>query len=377
MARYLVVCHITAHSQALQDELRAISEKDAAAEFTVLVPATPKTYWKAWDISQEMARARSLAHEAGAVLRGKGINVVREVSGSREPILAIDDELRDAPGYSEIVISTLPMGSSRWLRRNLVQRTRDRFRLPVRHIEAADVDVEPGMVAPDDDGDFAEEHRLSTGQRPAGDGSPQVVRRAFESATASGTREQPVRSATALAERPVERDPVAMDITPSVLGRTLARNRPIAGAFWNLQMQLEQRSGLEPELGELVALRIAQTRHFSQLWQEHVQIARALGIPDARIAAIEHWRSAEHVHFDARERAVFGYTDAVCNDAANVESARHAAGQHLDETELMGLTLLVGFYRMSGSFEQALGLPTDGPFVGWQLFRGLEGGQHL
>ena len=168
-----------------------------------------------------------------------------------------------------------------------------------------------------------------------------------------------------------------MDVAPNVLGRQLARNRPIAEAFWALQMQLEQRSGLEPEIGELVALRVAQLRHFTQLWQEHVLIARALGIPDQRIAAIEHWRSAEHVQFGPRERAILGYADAVCEDANNVDGVRRSAEQYLDETEMMGLTLLVGFHRMSGSFEHSLGLPTDGPFVGWALFRGVASGQHL
>lgn len=378
MARYLVVCHITGQSQALQDELRSIAESDASAEFTVLVPATPKTYWKAWDHLEEMDRARALSHEIGALLRGKGFNVIREVPGSREPLLAIDDELRDSPGYFEIVISTLPSGSSRWLRRNLVSRVRSRFRLPVRHVEATDITVDPSMTGPaDDDDDFAMEHRLPSGREPGRDPLPASIRRTLEALTEARPRQQPARGATAVAERPIEREPVAMDIAPSVLGRTLAKNRPIAEAFWSLQMQLEQRSGLEPELGELVALRIAQTRHFAQLWQEHVQIARALSIPDERIAAIEHWRSAEHVHFSARERAVLGYTDSVCDDAGNVDSARHAAEQHLDETEMLGLTLLVGFYRMSGSFEQALNLPTDGPFVGWALFRGAGGGQHL
>lgn len=375
MSRHLVVCHVTAHSQALQSELGEIARLDDKAEFTVLVPSTPKTYWKAWDIVEETERAGALAKEVASMLHERGFRVTRAVSGSREPLLAIDDELRDSPGYAGIVISTLPSGASRWLRRDLLRRAQDRFGLPVRHVVAADIAVPDDSDASGDD--FAAEHQLSAGRSVSSGPLPAPIQRTLSAiSNRESSTAQVATSAVAVQERPREEHPVAMDIQPTMLARALAGNQPISKAFWSLQMQLEQRSGLEPELGELVALRVAQLRHFAQLWQEHVLIARALGVADERMAAIEHWRSAEHVHFTARERAVLAYADAVCADA-NTALARSVLEQHLNETEIADLTLLVGFYRMSGSFAQALSLQTDGPFVGWALFRGVATGQHL
>ena len=392
MARYLVVCHLTGESVELRSELRSICERDPAAEFTVLVPATPRSYWKSWDDLKEMERAAGLAERIGAMLRNHGFRVTREAAGSREPLLAIEDELRNASRYAEVVISTLPPRTSRWLRRDLINRAQERFGIPIRHVIARGIEAppEPDMLGDD----FAVEHELAgfaaPGGRQAQPNSVQKGRRPPVASPPSGQRIFPAAGSQAAAapasgggagvsvvERQVETEAVAMDVTPTVLAVTLARNPAIADAFWSLQMQLEARSGLEPELGELVALRVAQLRQFTQLWQEHVLIARALGIAGERISAIEHWSSAEHVRFNDRERAVLGYVDAICNEGSGLDGPRRRVSQYLDDIQLIGLTLLVGFYRMSGSFAHALALDTDGPFVGWTLFRGPAEGPHL
>lgn len=56
--------------------------------------------------------------------------------GASDPLDAIGDVLARDPDVAEIVISTLPQQSSRWLRRDLPSRVRSKFDANVVHIEA-------------------------------------------------------------------------------------------------------------------------------------------------------------------------------------------------------------------------------------------------
>jgi hypothetical protein len=60
-----------------------------------------------------------------------------EVTGSigdSEPLMAIHDAI-NLGNYDEIIISTLPLGISRWLKLDLVSKTKG-LGLPVTHVEA-------------------------------------------------------------------------------------------------------------------------------------------------------------------------------------------------------------------------------------------------
>jgi hypothetical protein len=60
-----------------------------------------------------------------------------EVTGSlgdSEPLMAIHDAI-NLGSYDEIIVSTLPLGVSRWLKLDLISKTRA-LGLPVKHVEA-------------------------------------------------------------------------------------------------------------------------------------------------------------------------------------------------------------------------------------------------
>ena len=101
---------------------------------------------------------------------------------------------------------------------------------------------------------------------------------------------------------------------------------------------------------------------------EDAAAADLLQTYEARIAALEHWRSAEHVHFDERERAVLTYVDAVSEPGAGLETARKLVDAHLDREQVAGLTMMIGFYQMTGQFAEAMAVEPEEPFVGWDLF---------
>ena len=136
VGRYLVVAHKTATSPELQRQIQRIISRDPSAEFTVLVPATPLQDRFTWDDQETLAAARQRLQEATALLADTGGRVSCAAVGGRFPLGAIEDELREHPGYDEIVICTLPPGVSEWLQMDLPSRARRKFGLPVHHVIA-------------------------------------------------------------------------------------------------------------------------------------------------------------------------------------------------------------------------------------------------
>ncbi len=123
-ARYLLVAHQTAQRPELLKTARDLAATDPQAEFTLLVPATPVGNLLVWEEGETMELARLSARSAAASLELGGIRVVEAKVGDGDPVLAVDDELREGRRYAAIVISTFPAGVSRWLRMDVVSRLR-------------------------------------------------------------------------------------------------------------------------------------------------------------------------------------------------------------------------------------------------------------
>ena len=72
-----------------------------------------------------------------AGLTAAGVVTARGEVGSDDPIQAADDALREFPA-DEIVLATHPEQEANWKERGVVEIVRDRYNLPVTH-----VDVDP------------------------------------------------------------------------------------------------------------------------------------------------------------------------------------------------------------------------------------------
>ncbi len=344
--RYLIVAHLTADSPELRSWLTRAKSSDAAFSSVLLVPAAPLTYWRTWDVRESQQAAERRAERAGEALRAAGIPVERVAVGSREPLAAIEDLLRGDPHFDAIVMATLPVGPSRWLRMDLPHQARRRTGLPVIHIATSVVDWQVAGPA-----------EMATGDRVPAD-------RSAAAATATATAVLPPR---------VQRDRAAT----SRIEQALAQSPALARAYDALRTEAREQAAIVPELAELIALYVARKFEFVELWQDHVGVARGLGMEDTRMTALEHWRASELVRFDDRERAVLAYTDAVCAEGAAVPDAREYLERFFEPAQIVALTLLIGCFRMTGSFAHALSLGTSEPFVGWSLFRGELDEAHL
>jgi hypothetical protein len=123
--RVLVVAHQTAATPRLLDEVRARAHRSPCT-FTLVVP---RPYW---DPETDAAAATlelaiPLLHEASG-------GHVEGIVGDGDPFVAVQQAL-ERGGFDEIIISTLPVRVSRWLRRDLPHRV-EALGLPVTVVSA-------------------------------------------------------------------------------------------------------------------------------------------------------------------------------------------------------------------------------------------------
>jgi hypothetical protein len=146
MAQYLLVAHQTADSQELRSRVVTLLQEDPAAQFVLLVPATPIALLQSvgGEARSAVALARLRARRARSLLEAAGAPVAATRIGSYDPLVAIEDELRTGH-YDAVVVSTLPPGVSRWLRMDLPARVARRFpQHRVIHVVAQTTLASPG-----------------------------------------------------------------------------------------------------------------------------------------------------------------------------------------------------------------------------------------
>jgi hypothetical protein len=115
----LVVANVTAASDELIAALRQRSER-GACRFTLLMPREGENSKERLDEALQAWRAAGLEHVSGR-------------TGVADPIVATM-EAWDPMEFDEIVVSTLPTGSSRWLGLDLPHRLEKLTSVPVTHV---------------------------------------------------------------------------------------------------------------------------------------------------------------------------------------------------------------------------------------------------
>jgi hypothetical protein len=130
--RILVISNETVGGAELLAELR----ERAAGRRTVVLVVSPalNSPLKTWASDEDDARAAAGDRLAAslAAMRAAGLDASGEV-GDGDPIQAIEDALRTFRP-DELVLSTHPPGRSHWLERDVVERARERFAIPVTHV---------------------------------------------------------------------------------------------------------------------------------------------------------------------------------------------------------------------------------------------------
>ncbi|HJP99957.1 MAG TPA: carboxymuconolactone decarboxylase family protein [Rhodanobacteraceae bacterium] len=110
-----------------------------------------------------------------------------------------------------------------------------------------------------------------------------------------------------------------------------------------LSKQIES-GNLEPELCNLVLMRVSQLNGCAYCLDMHSKDARAAGEAEQRLYVLPAWREAPF--YSERERAALAWCEALTQLPAHDQSVPDAlykeASAQFDEKELVDLTLLVG-----------------------------------
>jgi hypothetical protein len=131
-ARVLVVANRTAESPELLDALRTRT-LHGPCEFTLLVPSTP--HGLAWAADMHAGGEEAEQHREAFVeeLRAEGLDVAAAKVGDPDPLAAICDEC-NFNEYDELIVSTLPLKLSKWLRVDLPRKAEAATGLSVTHV---------------------------------------------------------------------------------------------------------------------------------------------------------------------------------------------------------------------------------------------------
>jgi hypothetical protein len=128
----LVVANRTAESPELLDALRARAGT-GPCEFTLLVPSTP--HGLAWAADMHAGGGEAEEHRQAFIdrLRAEGLDMAGAKVGDPDPLAAVQDECNFAE-YDEVIVSTLPLKISKWLRIDLPRKVKAATGLPVTHV---------------------------------------------------------------------------------------------------------------------------------------------------------------------------------------------------------------------------------------------------
>lgn len=133
-AHVLVVAHQTAATPGLLEAVRKRAQQGEVT-FHLVVPRQPHGMHKVVDPQEAgVDEAQKVLDTALPKLSEAAGQEVTGSIGDSEPLMAIQDAV-NLGDYDEIIISTLPLGVSRWLKLDLVSKCRG-LGLPVTHVQA-------------------------------------------------------------------------------------------------------------------------------------------------------------------------------------------------------------------------------------------------
>lgn len=137
------------------------------------------------------------------------------------------------------------------------------------------------------------------------------------------------------------------------LYRMMLNAPKIAQSWFGHMNNVRWGTGLDGRLRELVIVRLAYMTGSAYAIRQHVpKLALADGVSEAECEALKDWQAA--AQFDARERAVLAYTDAMTRDIKVSDAVFAAVRPHFDDKTLVELTVLIGTYNMHARVLQAL-----------------------
>ena len=141
------------------------------------------------------------------------------------------------------------------------------------------------------------------------------------------------------------------------LHRMMAYAPELMKASSDMAVAFRHEDVLARALAEIVILRTAQVVACDYEWERHVPIARAAGVSEQQIAEVSRW--PQSTLFSPKEKIALKYAEILAGGAPVDDQTFAELQRHLPAREIVGLTMLVGFYVSTAIFIKALAIPDD------------------
>jgi len=141
------------------------------------------------------------------------------------------------------------------------------------------------------------------------------------------------------------------------LYKVLLHSPPVAEGWLRYLTAIRQECSLPGSLRELVIMRIAGLNGASYEAAQHVPYALREGLHHDQLDELNRWQSS--ILFDATQRAVLAYTDAMTRDIRVPDEIYAMIRQLFSERQIVELTATIGAYNMVSRFLEALAIHAD------------------
>jgi alkylhydroperoxidase family enzyme len=149
----------------------------------------------------------------------------------------------------------------------------------------------------------------------------------------------------------------ALDRLPDLnIFKTLAHAETAFRPFLRFGGAILGQLELDPKLRELAILQVAREAEAEYEWIQHVAIAKAVGVPDEQIGAVERGALEQ---FEDPERAVLELASAVVAGPRVTDELFERLRAHFDERRIVELLLTVGDYLMLARLMTVLEIELD------------------
>ena len=146
--------------------------------------------------------------------------------------------------------------------------------------------------------------------------------------------------------------------------RMLANSENGIKGFTRMGNALLHRCELDPALRELAILRVGRLSRAAYEVFQHERIAREVGVPEEKIAALRD-ATIEAPVFGDHDKAVLRFTDDVVRNIRASDKTLKAVEGLLSPGALVELTLTIGYYMMVCRFLETTGVEGEEGQAEW------------
>ena len=142
--------------------------------------------------------------------------------------------------------------------------------------------------------------------------------------------------------------------------RLMLHSPALSNACFDLNQAVRYGTEIDGQSRELAVIRVAILNGVEYVQRAHgPAYALKEGLTPEQVAALWEWRASQL--FNAQQRALLAYTDAITEKIEVTDDVFDNARKHFSERQIVELTMLIGAYNMLTRFLKALKVDPEPP----------------